>query len=118
MLKKISQKTSGQSKIRPIYKNLILEYQNVEISSNKIKKFLNFINVTGVSVTLSERKTKRTLGTAWPSQGRTILYRHSVSTFLHELAHLLAYRKYLSIDHGHDFASVYEMLIDNWEKFK
>jgi len=67
------------------------------------------------SLTLSNRKCKRRWGTTWPSRSRIILYRHSVSVFLHELAHI-------TVDdpkehHGAKFSAELDNIYRAWESW-
>lgn len=87
-----------------------LMWNNQPITKSKIQSFLEFVDIKGIAVTLSNRRTRRAWGTCWPIQKRMILYRHSVWVFLHELAHILSKER----GHGWDFATSLELLYDYW----
>ena len=69
-------------------------------------------------VELSNMETKQRWGTAWPHENRFTLYRHSVSVFLHEYAHLEVMNRGLfrrGDHHGYHFAGVLSELLDYWD---
>lgn len=68
-----------------------------------------------VKVEFSYRATSQRWGSAWPKEGRMVLYRHAVWIFLHELAHLLADP---NEHHGSQFARCLEGLYLKWKEIE
>ena len=67
----------------------ILRLENMPITLEDATLFLQWQQIP-LTIEFSERNTKQRWGTAWPKEGRIILYRHSIWTFLHEVAHIVA----------------------------
>lgn len=61
---------------------------NKEITPDVASLFLTAHQIPA-KVEFSQRATMNAWGTCWSEEMRIILYRHSVWTFLHELAHVL-----------------------------
>jgi hypothetical protein len=66
----------------------MVRLQNTPVDKEQIKLFLTWQQMA-VTVELSSRQTRKRWGSAWPKKKRIVLYRQSVWTFLHELAHVL-----------------------------
>jgi len=109
---------TGVSYVTPAYKDRLMELNNQEIAYDRIIDFYILNSIKAAVVELSERDTKNTWGTAFYHQDRIILYRHSVGTFLHELAHLELHRKIGQCvpAHGLVFAKMLERLIRVWNR--
>lgn len=127
-LPRINDAGIGNSLVKVEISNQI-KLNNVRIDKSTVQRFLDFIGVE-CRVTLSHRKTRRTWGTCWAKESRTILYRHSVWVFLHELAHIMNtpveykivagyYNKWRRVipPHGKDFAECLELLYSEWIDF-
>ncbi len=73
-------------------KTIQVMLQNTPISLDEAIQFTSVVafmqGQEPITVEFSERKTKRGWGVARPSERRIRLFRHSVGTFLHELAHI------------------------------
>jgi len=85
---------TGHSKVR-IPKVEMVKANNTPISRKEVKEFMNHIskihsNTKNLDIQLSNRKTSRRWGTAFPFKRKIILYRHSVLVFLHEVAHFVS----------------------------
>ncbi|MCK9506041.1 MAG: M48 family metallopeptidase [Porticoccaceae bacterium] len=96
-------------------KSVMVRLNNQPITQGEIDHFVYVAckkhGASPVWVTLSNRKTRRRWGTAWPTQRRVTMYRHSVWVFLHEMAHMLVPK---GTGHGPAFARRLDELIDMW----
>lgn len=115
----VSRPSSGESRCKTA-PALRVELQNLPLQEGWIEDFCEYIGpvwplAPKVDVTLSSRETKWRWGTAWPTQRRMTLYRHSVGIFLHELAHLMVPQR-----NGHNrvFATCLDGLINMWLDFQ
>ena len=115
-LSKVNNNGTGESRLSKEHKVRMVNLNNSPVTLSKINAFFKINNLRPSHVNLSDRSTKCRWGTAWHTQNRLILYRHSEGVFIHELAHIHAYRKY-SVNCKHDtvFTSVLEKLMDMWE---
>ena len=109
---------TGVAQLTADYKKRLIELNDEEISYDQTIDFFIANQIKPVIIEFSMRETRRQWGTAFYKQSRIILYRHSVGTFLHELAHIELFRK---IDdcvpaHGLVFAKVLEHLIRKWNQ--
>lgn len=93
----------------------IVELNNQQLTNQDVKGFLKYVNMERVKVKLSNRRTMRRWGTAWPAEERFTLYRHSVWVFIHELSHIAA-----GPGNGHNrvFGSSCTRMIMKWFKYK
>ena len=92
----------------------ILRLENTPITAEQIGLFLGWQQIPA-RVELSSRNTKQRWGTAIASEGRIILYRHSVWTFLHEIAHIIAGHK---CGHSGDFPVALRGLYLAWKEIE
>ena len=67
----------------------MLRLENVPLSMEMATLFLHWQKIS-LTLEFSQRDTKSRWGTAWPKKRKVVLYRHSVWTFLHEVAHVVA----------------------------
>ncbi len=109
---------TGNSCVSPAYQERMKDLNNQQITNAQIIDFYILNSIKPAVVELSERNTKNTWGTAFYSQDRIILYRHSVGIFLHELAHLELHRLIgqCVAAHGVVFAKMLEQLIRVWNQ--
>lgn len=86
---------------------------NIEIQPDMALAFLQWQQIPA-KVEFSQRATQRRWGTAWTKSRRVILYRASVWTFLHEIAHIVAGNP----GHGPDFGQVLHALYLKWKELE
>jgi len=117
MAKKLTKSTNRGTGMSHCFtpQKTIKALNNTPIDAGAIALFLRSLSgCADIRVTLSNRRPKWRWGTAWPSERRMILYRHSVMVFLHELAHIKGKTCY----HRVGFARELDRLVIKWEAWK
>lgn len=113
LIEATSLRCTGESRCRSS-QDLRLELNNMQITPSMAKAFADAIYPGHLfRFTFSSRRTKNRWGTAWLSEGRLTLYRHSVHVFLHELAHLSTREA-----HTARFARELDKLVAAWRPFE
>jgi hypothetical protein len=99
----------------------MVRLQNWVIDYSVVQDFLQLLYDMGeepIKVKLSNRRTSSRWGTAWGRERRTVIYRHTAWTFLHELAHILVWNKDNLFKqpkaHGREFGKYLKMLYETW----
>ena len=85
---------TGVSVIPMTHLGLLEKYTGIEVDQYKAEEFIEFLHICKeIKLILSTRATETRWGTCFCGykQAKIILYRHSVATFIHELAHVTAW---------------------------
>lgn len=101
---------TGESYVR-VPRAEVLRLNNTHITPEIAELFL-LANMIPCQVEFSSRDTKRRWGTAFARSKRVILYRHTVWTFLHEVAHTIAD---VAEHHGPQFGQILDALYLKWK---
>ena len=111
-LERVSYHGTGDSYVQ-VHQAEMIRLENRPITPEEAGLFLQWQQIP-CTVEFSWRDTKRQWGTAWTKSRRVVLYRHSVWTFLHELAHIVAGH------HGHagDFPVALRGLYLAWREIE
>ena len=101
-----------------------LRLTNLIVNRKDVDAFLDVLYATGedrISVEISSRRTSSRWGTAWTTERRCILYRHTVWVYLHELAHVLCIKRDFTGSrirnnkpHGREFGLHLKCLYEIW----
>jgi len=124
----MNQHGTGNSKV-DLPQSVMTEMNNTPVTRKEVFWFLMAVEEKiGIKIdaNLSERKTKKTWGSANIQKKKVNIYRHSVWVLLHELAHIISppYKKKGKwVKHGPEFGQtlvdLYYLWIDNsWRKYK
>ena len=103
---------TGNSYVQVPWREM-LRLQNEPITAEQIRLFLQWQQLP-IRVELHNNPKIRQWGTAWHNRKLVRLYRHSVWTFLHEIAHVVAGH------HGHseDFPVALRGLYLKWKELE
>jgi hypothetical protein len=109
----------GEKKIKDINKPILIELKNTPINKETTLNFFRFIHKRPAKVEFVKNLRNGYLGLAWLRENKIQLKSHTVSTFLHEFAHILdyRYRKSYKQCHGLNFSRRLDYLIDKWIEF-
>jgi hypothetical protein len=98
-----------------------VDLNNVEVSPTEARALVlklqkHFSDCEPIRLEFSNRRPRRTWGSAWIGSRRIKLYRHSVGVLLHEVAHLLTH----SFDehHGRRFATLLDECIKVYQGYQ
>lgn len=109
--------STGESLVRtPASRRVSLN--NEPITRAKAESFLKVAGAESITLQFSNRNTRRRWGTAFYASGRVILYRHSTWMFLHEVAHILDWRRNKQTGHGPSYARMLDDLHTKWTEWE
>lgn len=126
-INKLKEFGSGNSLVRIPYEEA-KKIHCLKVDKPFVKSFLNYIGEPDIQVTLSNRRTKRSIAIAKTRLRKIIIYKHidgddhNLFVFLHELAHILAcwhnnHWNLQYVGHGIEFARHFELVYTLYKDF-